>query len=149
MNAWIEFEKDSSLMKVAEVITMLKLSGLCSDSLTHLAGMAGSLVCGVLGAPTRAGIVNIISSRDAHPEHVQAVADALVNHCIPLWDEVRDALRDRLDTQDKYMFMSMLTPLLFDASSLEDGLNAYQYVIPLHFTDLANKLVGKIKSAGR
>jgi len=136
-----------------EIAASLMSAERASPSLSELSGMAGLLVVeGLRGgheASARTWIVDILNSPDAHTVHVQAMADALVNHLVPLWDEARDALKARLHEEDKYAFMSALTPLLFDASSLDAGLEQLRPLIPESRRSLAGRLVEKIKQAGR
>jgi hypothetical protein len=135
-----------------EIVKGLKGGELASESLAELSGMAGFLIVdGLRGGhevAARAWIVEILRSERAHKDHVEAVADALVNHLVPLWDEVREALKGRLGSPDKYTFMSALMPLLFDASSLDEGLEALRTQIPEERVALAQRLVKKIKQAG-
>ena len=114
--------------------------------------MAGALIKELQKdeAKARAWVEDLLSDPNAHEDHVEAVANALVNYLCLLWPSVKMILISRLDAEDKYFFMSMLMPLLLcdDTDTLDARLEALMPYIPKDRWALAEKLVSKIKQAG-
>ena len=130
----------------------LKSKTPCSESLVEMSGRAGILIreLQVDEEKARVWIDDILSDLEAHTDHVEAVANALVNHMCLLWPSARQILLRRLDAEDKYLFMSMLMPLLMcdQTGNLDARLSALMPYIPKDRWALAEKLVSKIKQAG-
>jgi hypothetical protein len=92
-------------------------------------------------------IVTVLKHGHAHWRHKEALCDALVDGCIELWDDAREALKGLLGSEHKLLLLGALLPLLLESDDPKHKLTKLQQHMRPERQHLGSRMAERIVGA--